>query len=127
MDVYEIEYGWVDLTYRDLDGNPVKKNKSDNPYSYDSFVVWNDGCNKLTSDVIYSDRLWQWDSKKYNTCCMEVWGNQGQYFNNREPKDIELFLIKYLGKEIKLRAIMEGCNMSSGFPIWEFYFETTDK
>lgn len=114
-------YGYVDL-----DGNPVKRTKEDYRYSYDFFVVWRQDYNQNTSDTVYSDRLWQWDSKKYNTCCMEVWGNKGQSFHGRKPKEIESFLNKYFGRKVKLTAIMEGCNVSNGYPIWSFHFETTE-
>jgi hypothetical protein len=114
----------VDMTYVDLDGNPVKRTKRDYPYSYDFFVKWKKDYNQDISDAVYSDRLWQWDGQKFDTCCMEVWGNNGQTFYGRNPEEIETFLIKYFGKKIKLTAIMEGCNVSSGFPIWTFFYET---
>jgi len=66
----------------------------------------------------------QWDYKKFNECCKKVWGNEGQYFSNREPKDIEKFLSLYWNKKIELTAIEECCNVSSGYPIWIFYYET---
>ncbi|PLS15076.1 hypothetical protein CVD28_24895 [Bacillus sp. M6-12] len=119
------KYGRVFMMsrYMDLNGNPVKKTKEDYPYSYDSFVVWKEDYQKDKSHVVYSDRLLQWDYNKFGDCCMEIWGNTGQYFYNRNPKEIETFLSKYLNKEIKLTAIMEGCNVSSGFPIWTFFYE----
>ena len=37
---------------------------------------------------------------KYNKCCMEVWGDQGQYFyGDRKPNDVERFLQLYIGKD----------------------------
>lgn len=114
---------WIDMTYVDIDGNPVKRTKEDYPYSYDSFVVFKKDYNKNTNDAVYSDRLWQWDNKKYDECCMEVWGNKGQTFYGRKPKEIENFLSKYFKENIKLTAIMEGCNVSNGFPIWTFFYE----
>jgi hypothetical protein len=112
--------------YVDLEGNPVKRTKEDYPYSYDSFVVWKENYCKEKSNVVYSDRLLQWDYNKFGECCMEVWGNQGQMFYDRNPKDIEAFLSKYFSKEIKLTVIMEGCNVSNGYPIWTFIYETIE-
>jgi hypothetical protein len=54
---------------------------------------------------------------------MEVWNNEGQYFNNRKPQDIEIFLSKYLEKSITLTGIEEGCNVSNGYPYWIFYYK----
>lgn len=48
-------------------------------------------------------------------------GDRGQYFNNRKPEEIEKFLSQYLTNRIKLTAIMEGCNVSNGFPYWIFF------
>jgi len=118
-----------DSRFLDLNGNPVERTKKEYPYSYDSFVVWQEDYNKEKSNAVYSDRLLQWDRNKFEECCMEVWGNQGQYFyeDDRQPDEIERFLCKYFGKKIKLTAIMEGCNFSSGYPIWTFFYETIEE
>ena len=29
----------------------------------------------------------------------------------------------YLGKEVKLTAVLQGCNRSTGYPIWRFIYE----
>lgn len=113
----------TDYTYVDLNGNPVKRTKEEYPYNYDSYVVWKGDYTENTDGCVYSDRLFQWDWEKYNRCCEEVWGNQGQYFNNRMPEDIEKFLSLYIGKKIKLTAIMEGCNWSNGYPVWVFCYK----
>ena len=110
----------------DLDGKPVKRDRYSYPYSYDPYVEWMGDYQKGVSHPVYSDRLWQWDSKKYDRCCNEVWGNEGQYFNNRKSKDIERFLSLYFEKEVKLTVIMQGCNVSNGYPYWIFYYETKE-
>jgi len=107
----------------DMDGRPVNKNKEQHPYSYDAYVVWQEDFNKFKGDCVYSDRLFQWDTEKYNESCKKVWCNTGQYFSSRNPKDIEKFLSEYYDKEVKLTMIMEGCNVSNGFPYWIFFFE----
>jgi hypothetical protein len=120
---YESINGYEYYEFVDINGKPVKRNKYAHPYSYDEFVMWANGYNKEKDHAVYSDRLFQWDSKKYNKCCKEVWNNEGQYFNNREPKDIERFLSLYFGQETKLTLILEGCNISNGYPYWVFFFE----
>lgn len=108
--------------YVDLDGNRVRRTPYSNPYNYDTFVQWSGECTQGGHSV-YSDRLYQWDWEKYNRCCMEVWGNQGQYFDNRTPEDINKFLNLYFGEEVKLTTILQGCNQSTGFPYWCFIYE----
>ncbi|PFA29615.1 hypothetical protein CN384_07975 [Bacillus thuringiensis] len=122
---YETEDGviFVNNGYVDINGNPVKKTKREYPYSYDPYVVWKKDYVEAKSHTVYSDRLLQWDYKKFEECCMDVWGNHRQGFNGREPEDIERFLSRYFGEKVKLTVIMECCNVSSGYPIWVFYYE----
>lgn len=74
----------------------------------------------------YSDRMHQWDYKKFNRCCKEVWGNEGQYFDPpaRTPAQIEQFLTLYRGKPTKLIRIVRQVNVSNGFPLWFFEYYT---
>lgn len=109
--------------YFDLEGNRVKRTPMSYPYSYDSYVQWMGDYHKGQSHSVYSDRLWSWDSIKFNKCCKEVFGNTGQYFDNRTPEKINEFLNKYFDKEVKLTAILNCCNVSSGFPYWCFIYE----
>ena len=86
--------------------------KSSHPYSYDPFVVWETE-GKANSSV-YSDRLCQWDMKKHNQLCLKHFGDEAQYWANRNPKLIEAFLQDWNDdKNIKLVRIIEYCNMSS--------------
>ena len=80
------------------------------------------------TDSVYSDRLYQWDYKKFNECCETVWGNSGQMFDGRESKDIEKFLQLYFGKEeVVLCKIIKYINQSTGYPYWRFDFTTQEK
>lgn len=106
--------------YQDLDGLPIKRNPIQYPYSYDLFVTYKVGTRDDITGSVYSDRLYQWDSQKYNDLCEKHFGNRGKYFDTRNPGDIEKFLSEYLGKSLDLIAIMQGCNVSTGFPVWWF-------
>lgn len=63
------------------------------------------------------------DYKKYNRLCKEIWGDESQYFDDRQPKDIEKFLSMFFDREIKLARIREECNQSSGYPYWRFDYK----
>ena len=106
----------------DLYGEPVERTKDDYPYSYDPFLVWSNG--EIGDDVktVYSDRLYQWDSSKFESVSNKIWGKYSQYFDDKEPHEIEAFLSEYMDKKIRLVAIMECCNHSSGFPYWRFCY-----
>ena len=116
-----------DFCFVDLNGVPVDRMMYSYLYNYDGFVVWQrkreqNECLK-NCHTVYSDRLYQWDWKRFNKCCEEVFGNSGQYFDNRKPEDIEKFLSLYFGKTVKLHVVMQYCNQSTGFPYWRFDYE----
>jgi len=115
--------------FTDLYGNPIEKTPYSHPYDFDQHVIW--VSNKFDKNKIYSaeysDRMLQWDIEKFERCLQEVFGNQKQYFDDRDPKDIEKFLIKYFGHKLKLVAIEKCCYFPTGYPIWIFHFEDKSK
>ena len=125
---YEMQNRYYDSKFVDLNGEPIKKTPFSHPYNYDEYVCWKDrNFNREKCDAVYSDRLFQWDYEKYNKCCQEVFKNEGQYFDKREPKEIEKFLSMYFGKKIKLTAVVQGCNQATGYPYWVFFYEENYK
>ncbi len=72
---------------------------------------------------VYSDRLVQWDYKKYNELSKKHFGNEGQYWDNRGIKAIENFLSEYFDKPVKLQRILKGENRSNGYPFWVFGYD----
>lgn len=79
-----------------------------------------DNGQKPTSTV-YSDRLHQWDYKKHNELCKKHFGNEGQYWGNREPELIEAFLRDYLNDQsVLLCRIEEHENRATGYLLWRF-------
>lgn len=112
--------------FADLHGRPVERTPFSHPYNFDQYVTWKSkdyDSNKIYSGE-YSDRMMEWDRKKYCDCIKEVFGNERQYFDNRKPEDIEKFLIKYFGHDLTLVAVEKACNWSTGYPIWVFHFES---
>lgn len=107
---------------------PIERTPATHPYSYDGFVTHRFGKNEEANNTIYSDRLLRWDFKKYNELSKKHFGDEGQYFYNREPKNIEAFLRDWCeDQKLKLIFVMEYCNVSSGYPLWRFDFKATKK
>ena len=107
--------------YKDWDEKPVERTPDKYRYSYDAYVQYKAA--DTYQHAVYSDRLWQWDNKKYDELCKKHFGNQGQYWSSRGVEQIQAFLRDYNdNQELVLVGIMEGCNASDGFPYWVFMF-----
>ena len=78
-------------------------------------------------EAVYSDRLFEWDSCKYERYCNKVFGKVIKNFDKKHYKDIETFLSNYFNKKIKLLIIMKGCNVSTGIPFYVFYYQDYSK
>ena len=117
-----IEY-YTEEDFTNSNNKPIKITEKEYQNYYAPHIVWKGKEDIKESNTVYSDRLIQWDYEKYNECCKSIWNNEGQYFNNREPEDIEKFLNLYFNKKVKLTAIMRGCNVSNDYPYWIFYYE----
>lgn len=119
---------WGDVIYShgylDLYGKPVKRTRDEYPYSYDPYVTWKsrEVDLKEITGTVYSDRLLQWGYNKTRTLMKKHFGTQGDYYSGREPKKIESFLAEYMGHDITLIAVQEGCNVSNGYPYWVFHY-----
>ena len=91
-------------------------NFRDGIISYDNHQVPNNS--------VYSDRLYQWDYKKYNSLCEEIFGESGQSFFSRKTEDVEKFLRLYIGNEnLVLCRITQYENQSNGYPYWRFDYK----
>lgn len=113
--------------YVDLNGNPVKRPPDEYPYSYDEHVLFKSNDYREDDSWVYSDRMMEWDWAKFNRCVKEIWHDESQYFSHRKPKDIERFLSMYHDKEVHLTAVLQGCNVSNGYPYWVFAFRVNEK
>lgn len=106
----------------DEHNNPVKRSKIDFPYSYDGFVIWRGLPQAELTNTIYSDRIKQhFKFEHLDALCKKHFGECGDSFYSRKPKDIESFLQELYEKpNYKLGLIMEYCNVANGFPVWRF-------
>ena len=113
------------LKFVDLNGEAIKRTPYTHPYNYDEHVIWKDDSNfdYNNDNAVYSDRLFQWDPEKYNICHKEVFKDGSQYFYQSNPEEIEKFLSIYFDKQIKLTAVVEGCNQAYGNPYWVFFYK----
>lgn len=74
--------------------------------------------------TVYSDRLYQWDSKKHDKLCKKHFGNESQIWSNRDSKKTEEFLRDYFEDDnIVLCKIQQTENKSTGYPLWRFDYK----
>jgi hypothetical protein len=118
----------------DFENNVIERTEYDHPYSFSTRCTWailgekRKEIEKLdTLSGVYSDRLFQADALAYNMACRSVWGNEGQYFDSRRPKDVEKMLqLIYSNSKLKLYRILKTCNVGNGYPVWYFHFYTEE-
>ena len=108
-----------------IDGVPVERTPYSHPYSYDEYVIYKDESYDKTDDWVYSDRLLQWNRTIFVNAVKAVWPGKSssQMFYDKKPEDLNKFLSLYFGKKVKLTAVMQGCNISSGYPYWIFAYK----
>ena len=106
---------------RNIYGEKVQRPREEYPYSFDHYCIYKTTDFEQTTHTIYSDRMRQWDSKKFHACHEHVFGNDSDYFDCRNPDLIEQFLREYFDCELTLTGIEAGCNFSNGYPYWVFY------
>lgn len=77
------------------------------------------------NNSVYSDRLLQWDWDKHNELCMKHFGDESQWWDNRNVEKIQDFLRDYLDDDsIILCEILKDKNRSNGYPIWLFQYKS---
>jgi len=64
---------------------------------------------------LYLDRLWQWDSKKYDRIATKHFGKPSQILFGESIESIKSFLGEYLEKNIELCEIEYGTRPFDGF------------
>lgn len=119
--------------YRDLEGNIVKRNREEYPYSYEPYVIYKNSDFKKTDTAYYSDRvehcyftndeienaLIQLGLQRYGSSCERMsWKNENH---------VTRLMSILLKKDVKCTAILEGCNYGNGYPYWLVYIQDIQK
>jgi hypothetical protein len=105
--------------YRFVDPDTENRTKEEWPYSYSSYFLW--GSAEKGCEVVYSDRLAQWDSEKSKAALAAV-ADENCRYGYWSTAGTSKYLTAYFGKPIEAVAVAEGCNVSSGYPYWIFWF-----
>lgn len=107
---------------------PERENRTraDWPYSYSDHFLWRDGSRESLKDAHaeYSDRMQQWDGDKWRGACAEAPRTQVTHWGQDACTK---FLTAYFGRPVTACALSEGCNVSSGYPYWVFWFRDVSR
>ena len=110
--------------------------KSSHPYSYSEFFIFGNR-HIIQQDgvqAVYSDRVWEWwiGEKKSSKAFDELWAKHvGTRYAHASAAQLSAFFTEYnqilwpknnQGKKVKVVALAEGCNPSSGYPYWIVWY-----
>lgn len=97
------------------------RDRSQYEYSYSPFYLLGD--HEPDSSIDYHDRMISWNRAKYDAAFKKV--NRKRFgFKDWTLDDCSRFLTLYFGKPTVCTALIEGCNVSSGYPYWAFCYQT---
>ena len=122
---------FTDSRYRDEDGRPVERTPLTHPYSYSTFVEYqNPRIHRNDADGdAYDDRMREWDYKKHEKAMEDTReAIKSKYIDFKNPRHVEIYLRFYWeDPELTLVTILHGCNQASGYPVFYFRWQTGKK
>lgn len=109
---------WIGV---DLDGN---RRAASNINEWGQVTLF--GIGEKPKHHVYSDRLYQWNPKKYNELRKKHFNDIAQLWDNSDIEKIEDFLSDYFEKKVKLLKVLRGENQSTGYPYWVFGYDEVE-
>lgn len=105
-----------------FDDDPNKRTKEKYPYSYDAHYLWRDfeKDNMEGISSVYSDRMMQWDSEKYERARSFSGGGWIESISKEAAKK---FVQSYYGGKYNCVGFGICCNQSTGYGIGLFFIK----
>lgn len=123
------EISFNDSEYVDLNGNIVKRNRIEYPYSYDPYVIYKGSDFHKTDTPYYSDRIEHcyFTAEEFENALSQAglkrygasWESDRMSWKNSDH--VTRLMSILLKKDVKCTAILEGCNYGNGYPYWLVY------
>lgn len=104
------------------------RTRESHPYSFDAHFIWKDwkGPNdKEACDVVYSDRMWQWDREKADKAFALV--QRGQRIGDLRKDACSKIIESYYDGKYECAAYALCCNQSTGYEIGIFWLREKRK
>ena len=123
------EYRFVDIN-----GIPVQRDPISFPYSFDPYVLYKSKDFNPTDLSAYSDRVERFSFTVKETDkegeiyereidfaeLISQYGSTNRFYWTN-PEQVSLVMSLVMGKQVQCTAILEGCNVATGYPFWLVY------
>lgn len=73
------------------------------------------GTGEQATGTVYLDRLYQWDTEKYNRCAEKHFGDRRQSLGRTTPQQTQDFLSDYLGRSVVVVKITRTTGYFDGY------------
>lgn len=101
-----------------IDGTPVATHDPFSPRA-----IYRAGW--LRSDeVIWADRMEEWDSKKYSDACKKAFGRRQTEFSQKDASKFSEFLSTYLQKDVVCTGLEVNRGLN-GYNYYTFYYRNS--
>ena len=110
--------------YHDLDGNIVKNNPIEYPYSYDDYVIYRSPHYKKTDTIYYLGGGGGYSDKEINVLSqmgLKPLGASCETLSYEDPKQVARFISIIMQKTVTCTAIVKGC-FGCGNPYYHVYY-----
>ena len=98
--------------------------RTTHPDSYSPFFHWKASDRTVKDPCAYDDRMRQWKYDKWNEVCnaLPPVQNGMRRFEYQSQETLSKMLSDYYGETLVCTALVEGCNVSNGYPYYVFYW-----
>lgn len=104
-----------------VDPSGERRTKVQYPYTFDDYFLWRlEPKNAPGVNGVYSDRMVMWDEIAWKAAVATLPPNASLL--GAGPEEIDKFLTTYFKKPVQAIAFAEGCNQSSGYTYFIFWY-----
>ncbi|MBO9428818.1 hypothetical protein [Sulfitobacter sp. R18_1] len=114
--IMSARYDWC------FDDGQEKRNPDEYRYSFDPYYLWRDFNKERMDgiDSVYSDRMREWDPKKYEAACKK---SKFRGIDSCTKTQAKAFIEAYYDDKYECVGVGRACNVSNGYPLGLFFLK----
>lgn len=118
------------MNFVNRDGQPIERTPLTNPYSYETYLAadYRTAQVREGEHAAYDDRMRGWYPEAWSRAAKAARQRNGGFsqadFSRNTKTENERFLSDVLGEQITLVMIERCCNVSNGYPVHYFSWNT---